>query len=211
MGLFNHPLVPRGVNSISLCLCVLVVNKSSYYPQILVKTNKYKIDGVSIAPLFINQNTPIRDYVFNEMGASRAVKTKEWSYMTLRFTTDQVEEMRRRKKAIERTISSLSGGISRGKTKPNAFSYHQLYNLAKDRAEQNNLADNPEYSGKVEELRSMLKKELQKFENRPYGEFVPGGNAQGPGSFDDIMRKKQRRSEKHSAAIKKGLQAKKPA
>ena len=42
--------------------------------------------------------SPVRDYVFNEMGASRAVKTKEWSYMTLRFTTDQVKEMRKKEK-----------------------------------------------------------------------------------------------------------------
>jgi len=28
-----------------------------------------------------------------------------------------------------------------------------------------------------------------KFEGRPYGEFVPGGNAQGPGTFDDILAK----------------------
>ena len=65
----------------------------------------YKMDGLSLAPLFKDQNTPIRDYVFNEMGASRAVKTKDWSYMTLRYTTDQVEEMRKSEKAIARMLT----------------------------------------------------------------------------------------------------------
>ncbi|VGO20846.1 sulfatase family protein [Pontiella sulfatireligans] len=149
----------------------------------------YKMDGVSMAPLFKDQMSPIRDYVFNEMGASRAVKTKEWSYMTLRFTTDQVEEMRKNERSIEKTLAGLSGGISRGRDNPNSLSYHQLYNLKKDRAETNNLVDNPEYAGTIEELRAKLKKELLKFEGRPYGEFVPGGNAQGPGTFDDILEK----------------------
>ena len=35
----------------------------------------YKMDGVSMTPLFKDRNASVRDYVFNEMGASRAVKT----------------------------------------------------------------------------------------------------------------------------------------
>ena len=142
-----------------------------------------------MTPLFKDRNAPVRDYVFNEMGASRAVKTKEWSYMTLRFTTDQVEEMRKNERSVEKTLTGLSGGISRVRDNPNALSYHQLYNLKKDRAETNNLVDNPKHAGTIEELRAMLKEELLKFEGRPYGEFVRGGNAQGPGTFDDILAK----------------------
>lgn len=162
----------------------------------------YKMDGVSIAPLFQDPNTPVREYVFNEMGASRAVKTKDWSYMTLRFTTDQVEAMRKNERSIGRTLSGLSGGISRGMNNPNSLSYHQLYNLRKDRAETKNLADRPEHAGTVNELRAMLKYELLKFEGRPYGEFVPGGNAQAAGTFDDILEKMKEHMESPSSKKK---------
>lgn len=149
----------------------------------------YKMDGVSMAPLFKDQSAPIRDYVFNEMGASRAVKTKEWSYMTLRYTADQIEEMRSNERAIGRMLSSLTGGISRGASNPNAANYNQLYNLKKDRAETNNLVDDPEHAGTVKKLRAMLTKELLTFEDRPYGEFVPGGNALAAGTYDDVLEK----------------------
>ena len=168
----------------------------------------YKMDGVSMTPLFKDRNASVRDYVFNEMGASRAVKTKEWSYMTLRFTTDQVEEMRKNERSIEKTLTGLSGGISRGRDNPNALSYHQLYNLKKDRAETNNLVDNPKHAETIEELRAMLKEVLLKFEGRPYGEFVPGGNAQGPGTFDDILAKMKQCLEDPS--LKKQKKAKNP-
>jgi len=97
----------------------------------------------------------------------------------------------------------LSGGISRGRDNPNALSYHQLYNLKKDRGEKNNLVDNPKYARTIEELRAMLKEELLKFEGRPYGEFVPGGNAQGPGTFDDILAKMKEHMEGPSSTEEK--------
>ncbi|VGO15741.1 Arylsulfatase [Pontiella desulfatans] len=169
----------------------------------------YKMDGVSMAPLFRDQKTPIRDYVFNEMGASRAVKTKEWSYMTLRYTTDQVEAMRNNEKMIGKTLTGLSGGISRGASNPNAVSYNQLYNLKRDRAETNNLADNPEHAGTVKELRAMLAKELLTFEGRPYGEFVPGGNALAAGAYDDILAKIKKHQENPVSKREKKKESKK--
>ena len=147
----------------------------------------YKLDGVSIVPLFDNPKGQVRDYVYAEMGASRAVRTKEWSYMALRFTKDQVEEMRGRERALEKTLTGLSGGISRGRENPESMSYDQLYNIATNPEETKNLAGNPEYSGKLDEMKQLLVKELKRFPNRPYGEFIPSGNAMPAGSCDDIL------------------------
>lgn len=147
----------------------------------------YKMDGVSIAPLFRDPEADVREYVYAEMGASRAVRTKEWSYMALRFTKDQVEEMRERDRALEKTLTSLSGGISRGRDNPESMNYDQLYNIATNPEETTNLAANPEYADKLDEMKQLLLQELQRFPNRPYGEFIPGGNAMPAGNCDDIL------------------------
>ena len=83
----------------------------------------YKIDGVSLKPIFKAPETSVRNYTYHEMGASRAIKTKEWSYMTLRFTKSQVDEMRSNDRIALKTLSSLSGGISRGRENPNSINY----------------------------------------------------------------------------------------
>jgi arylsulfatase A-like enzyme len=148
----------------------------------------YRADGVSIAPLFKDPSKPVRDYAFCEMGASRAVKTKEWSYMALRFSKDQVAEMRDRERSLEKILTGLSGGISRGRSNPNSLSLDQLYR-ASDLAAERNLANNPEYDTQLRGMKKMLTEALQQFPDRPFGEFIPGGNAIPPGTYDDILRK----------------------
>ncbi|MCH2204753.1 MAG: hypothetical protein MK132_02630 [Lentisphaerales bacterium] len=53
---------------------------------------------------------------------------------------------------------------------------NQLYNLQKDKLEMKNHAENPEYKEILDNMKKMLGQELKTF-NRPYGEFVPGGDA----------------------------------
>ena len=148
---------------------------------------KYQLDGISFRPLFKQPAQPVRDYVYCENGPARGIKTSDWSYLTLRYTTDQVEVMRKSPRHLSRYFSGLSGGISRSFDKPGACNYDQLYHVAKDPRELNNLADNPEYEAKLEELKDALIEKLQSFPNRPYGELVPGGNTLSAGSFDDIL------------------------
>jgi arylsulfatase A-like enzyme len=147
----------------------------------------YEMDGVSITPLFKDPEANVREYVYAEMGASRAVRTKEWSYMALRFTTDQVEEMRARERFLEKTLTGLSGGISRGRENPESMNYDQLYNIAENPEETENLAANPEFAGKLDEMKQLLVQELRRFPGRPYGEFIPGDNAMPAGDCDDIL------------------------
>jgi arylsulfatase A-like enzyme len=148
----------------------------------------YRVDGVSIAPLFGSPDKPVRDYAYCEMGASRAVKTKDWSYMALRFSKDQVAEMRDHDRAIEKTLTGLSGGISRGRYNPNSLSLDQLYRT-KDLDAERNLAESPEYKEQLQHMKGMLTQALKRFPDRPFGEFIAGGNATPPGSYDDVLRK----------------------
>jgi len=171
----------------------------------------YKMDGVSIAPLFKDPKADVRDYVYAEMGASRAVRTKEWSYMALRFTKDQVEEMRARERSLEKTLTGLSGGISRGRENPESMSYDQLYNIAANPEETQNLASNPEFAGRLDRMKQLLVKELKRFPNRPFGEFIPGGNAMPAGSCDDVLEAMRNTMGRFGGDVKAQSKAKKKA
>ncbi len=171
----------------------------------------YKMDGVSVAPLFRDPKADVRDYVYAEMGASRAVRTKEWSYMALRFTRDQVTEMRERERFLEKTLTGLSGGISRGRENPESMNYDQLYNIATNPEETQNLAANPEFAGKLDEMKQLLVKELKRFPNRPFGEFIPGGNAMPAGSCDDILEAMRNYMGRFGGDVKAQSKAKKKA
>ena len=149
----------------------------------------YKIDGVSLAPLFADPGKTVRGYAYCEMGAARSIKTKEWSYISLRFTKEQVAEMRKSDRVLEKTLSGLSGGISRGRQNPNSVNYDQLYKLSSDPGATRNLAQNPEYAQRLTTMQQHLTAALKRFPNRPYGEFAPGGNALPAGSYEDVIDK----------------------
>jgi len=149
----------------------------------------YRIDGVSFASLFQHPDRPVRDSVYCEMGPSRSIKTKDWSYLSLRYTKDQIAAVRSNSNRVIKRLQGLSGGVSRAKTRDHAFECDQLYRLSRDPQEQKNLARNPEYQNKLTAMKALLKTELKRFPNRPYGEFVPGGNAVPMGSYDDVLLK----------------------
>ena len=147
---------------------------------------KYLLDGISFKSLFQNPTQKHRDYVYCENGPARAIKTKDWNYVALRYTKEHLEAMESSKNYAKRLLG-LSGGIGRSFMKPEALEYDQLYNLSSDSDEMKNLALNPEYAPKVKEMQVVLSKKLKTFPERPYGEFIPGPNTLGKGDFDIIL------------------------
>ena len=136
----------------------------------------YRLDGISLRPLLADPKTPIRQYVYGEMGPARSIKTKSWNYIALRYTAEQVEAIESRNRSV-RQLMGLNGGVSRAKSYPDAFDSDQLYDLAADPKEQNNVASNRKNKQQLEIMKQFLKRELATFKNRPFGEFIPGGNA----------------------------------
>lgn len=146
----------------------------------------YQIDGKSFASLFKTPSKPYRDYVYGEMGSARSIKTKEWNLITLRYPEEILANEGRKLKQL----AGLSGGISRaGYTHKHAFDTDQLYNFMQDPEEQKNLANSPEHAAQLEKMKRTLAKVLNQFPDRPYGEFIPGGNARGPEEAKPMLKR----------------------
>jgi arylsulfatase A-like enzyme len=149
---------------------------------------KYRMDGVSLVPLFKTPNRTVRDHVYCEMGAARGVKTTDYSYIALRYTKEQVEAMRAGDRRTIKAAVGLSGGVARSFTNhSDAFTADQLYDLATDPDAQKNLAGHPDHAKTLDKMKKTLAVALKQIPNRPFGEFVPGGNATPGGKYDDVF------------------------
>ena len=148
----------------------------------------YRLDGRSLVPLFVDGTArQWRDHLYFEMGVARAVATKDWKYIAVRYTREQVEAIKRaRPENLPRLMSYIGRlGIGvRGAERPGFFDADQLYDLRQDPDEMNNLAARPEHVDRVNRMRRLLQEDLEKM-SRPFGEFVPGDNTAPPGVIDE--------------------------
>ena len=152
------------------------------------KPASYRMDGVSLTPLFQAPHEPVREHVYAEIGAARSIKTKTHSYIALRYTQEQVAGVQKRQRRDLKALTGLSGGVSRSiATHPHAYTGDQLYDLNRDPDAQNNLADHKRHAGTLAQMKQKLAAELKRFTARPYGEFVPGGNALAGGGYDKVF------------------------
>lgn len=151
------------------------------------KPDSYQIDGRSLTPLFKNgQAEDWRNHLYLEMGTARATVTKDWSYIAVRYTKDQVASI---KKAAPQNLPKVMSYIGRlgigvrGADHRGFFDADQLYNLNSDPKEMKNLAKNQAHVARLQEMKFLMRQDLQRI-GRPFGEFIPGGNATEPGQVD---------------------------
>ena len=151
----------------------------------------YRIDGKSLLPMFKDPSVSIRKFVYAEQGPGRAIKTKEWEYVSLRYTDEQIAAAKgNRSDRAFKSFLGLSGGISRAKDfHPGTFSADQLYHLAHDPDSQKNLAGDQGYAGQLRKMKSMLTKTVKKLGPRPYGDFVPGKGTSDADTSQKILDK----------------------
>jgi arylsulfatase A-like enzyme len=155
-----------------------------------------QFDGRSFRPLLNGDSGPIHDSLYFEMGFTRAVVKGDWKYLALRYpqranqmSAEERAQLLARFNARQREhdkrvitedptqpfshISLIPGGAgaeaaSTGR-KPGYYDADQLYHLSRDPTEQRNLALDPQYARKLEEM----KRELVK-----YLSDLPGGFAE---------------------------------
>lgn len=147
----------------------------------------YRIDGRSFLPLLDGQvGARTRDHVYLEMGHARGVATKDWKYIAVRYPREQIEMIQRARPAdLPRAMSYIGRlGIGvRGAERAGFWDEDQLYDLRVDSDERVNLAKDPRFAGQLAAMRARLTEELKRG-TRPFGEFVPGGNAVPGGQID---------------------------
>jgi len=154
-----------------------------------------RFDGRSFRPVLQAETDAIHDTLYFEMGYTRGVRKRQWKYIALRYpergTTMSAaqrlqilqrfnEKQKEHGKRIVTTdpsapfshISLIPGGggaeaASTGKY-AGYYDADQLYDLSQDPGEQKNLAGDPGYAKKLQEMKGELVK---------YLEQLPGGFA----------------------------------
>ena len=154
------------------------------------RPDSYHIDGTSLTPLFENgKASGWRDHLYLEMGAARAAVTKDWSYIAVRHTKEQVAAIEKASpqnlpKALS-YIGRLGIGV-RGADHPAFFDEDQLYNLENDSKEMQNLANDEKQADRLRDMRALMQHDLEAI-GRPFGEFIPGHNTSPPGQINEQL------------------------
>lgn len=197
-SLFSHagcrvPMIMRWPNGIAAGqVCDELVQNIDLVPTFFdlgqaMKPSSYRIDGKSLTPLFKSGAAKDwRKHLYLEMGAARATVTKDWSYIAVRHTKEQIAAIKKAKpENLPRAMSYIgrSGIGVRGADRPGFFDEDQLYNLKSDPKEMKNLAYEKAQAPRIQEMRALMQLDLEAI-GRPFGEFIPGGNAAEPGQID---------------------------
>lgn len=147
----------------------------------------YRLDGRSLVPLLATGTAGgWRDHLYFEMGYARAIATKEWNYVAVRYPQDVIDAIRKADPArLPRLMSYLGRmGIGvRAADHPGFWDPDQLYDLRNDPTEMKNLASDPARADTLDAMRARLAAHVKAI-GRPFGEFLPGGNAAPPGQID---------------------------
>lgn len=138
------------------------------------------IDGRSYRVVLEGSEAPVHDAIFAEMGWARAVKTKRWKYIAVRYPSAAEKEIPlgikldhgKDSQLVSRPYYSDNGslGLKGAKHNPHYFESDQLFDLVADPAEEHNvIAEHPKV---VADLRQRMEVWLRGFPNRPFGEFT---------------------------------------
>jgi len=138
---------------------------------------KYRVDGKSIKPILSDPKAEVHDHLYFELGYARAVRTAEWKYIAIRYGAERfgrIESAPLLKLPGELAyIGGIRNAANHLARRPHYLEPDQLYRLSDDPLETKNLAGNPEFGKRLDELRKLLTADL-KAQQRPFGEFVPG-------------------------------------
>jgi len=138
------------------------------------------IDGKSLLPLLKGSRPDWRSSLLLEITYSRALVTKDWKYMAIRFPAriqENITPENNREFNQEGTRFSANNPSGSIKVRyhadtlyPAYFDRDQLYRLSTDQGEQVNLASDEEYEEKLMEMKQLLTEYLGEFPHS-FGEF----------------------------------------
>jgi arylsulfatase A-like enzyme len=169
------------------------------------------LDGVSLMPIIEGENDkPVHDSLYAEMGHTRAVVTRKWKYIAFRVPPSREftqEEKRLYDNIMERDKTGLvrmmgcrvthMQNSTPGIVPPAWQSHHkhffdkdQLYDLENDPDETVNLAYDPKYSGLLKEMKRKLRQECVNLPGT-FAEFKTIDDC--PGRFKELIAEAKKR------------------
>lgn len=153
-----------------------------------VDRTQYTFDGQSFLPYLEGQTPNSLRSLYFELGYARGIRVGDWKYMAIRYPehlenmtleerravlNDWNDKRKRRHlnivtndptKPFSHLTAIPGGGDAEKKSTgfyPAYFKRDQLYNLAQDPNEQNNLAENPKYTAVLKVMQNALKEQLK--------------------------------------------------
>jgi len=130
--------------------------------------DRHAVDGRSFVPVLRDSDNEIHDYLFFELGATRAVMKDGWKYLAFRLP----DSLPKNPPQPYTHLADRPGG--RGSERPairfypNYYDRDQLYNIREDPLERGNLYDDEEQKERVQEMRNLMREAV----SRVPGTFV---------------------------------------
>lgn len=135
------------------------------------KFNKKNIDGKSLLPLLTNKVQSIHNALYFEYGWTRAIRTKQWKYIALRYSKSSNKlRLKRRILYHAKNLEPMQHHVLL--SHPNYWDADQLYDLSIDAGETTNLAGYGEHKETLIMMKTEMGKWLKTFGNHPFGEFT---------------------------------------
>lgn len=154
---WNHKYVKGGRQS------TVNVSNIDFAPTILElcnvpETDWHAVDGKSFASVLNGSNDEIHDYLFFEMGATRAVLKDGWKYLAFRIPESLTNDPGN---PYTHLADRPGGRGSEGPAKtfyPNYYDTNQLYNVGDDPLERKNLYWDSSHNKRLHVLQQLLRK-----------------------------------------------------
>jgi arylsulfatase A-like enzyme len=120
--------------------------------------DNYIIDGKSWRGLLAGETQKLHESLYLEVLYQRAVVTKDWKYIAVRFP-DKINKEITPENRRQYNIEGRKGKdrFNNDTIFPAYYDDDQLYYLVDDKEEQNNLANDPKYADKLREMKLLMK------------------------------------------------------
>lgn len=136
------------------------------------------LDGKDWTPMLFDKNVQWREDVYFEKGYARGVRSGKWKYIAVRYPEEDLRKFEAGEIDQLPTYGRHKGlGQLQADRRPNYYDFDQLYNLEEDPTEQVNLANDPNYSEVLQEMKVRMQEYLKTFPDRPFGELYPHGKS----------------------------------
>ncbi|MFI4910182.1 MAG: sulfatase [Sedimentisphaeraceae bacterium JB056] len=153
-----------------------LVQNIDFMPTIMDACNIKKpeemgLDGKSLMPLLLGKHETIHNSLYFEIGWTRAVCTKRWKYIALRYSRDAIGKKKNSQHLYhyEKMRPHQHNSLLKH---PDFWDEDQLYDMENDKNETTNLANDPQYEKVLAQMKKIMLEKLMKLGDHPFGNLI---------------------------------------